>query len=148
MFSKIKTWLKATATAVVVAVSGWFGLQATEAQTPADTLTWSAPTQRVDGTALPASEIAAYEVEWGTSTAGPFPNTFQVPGTATSYTVADRALDGRRCYRMMTVDTLAQVSDPSNVACTEKCPSGYKIQADGSCAKPGRPNKPGTLNAN
>lgn len=123
-------------------------VESARAQDTVDTITWTAPTQRTDGSALPASEIAGYRFSWGRSPDGPFDlGSADAAGTASTLEVP-RPLDGRRCYVGVTIDTTAQESDPSSPsACTVRCPNGYKVQADGSCAKPGRPNAPGNVTA-
>jgi hypothetical protein len=41
-------------------------------------VTISAPTQYVDGTSLPASQISQYTVNYGTTTGGPYPNIMNI----------------------------------------------------------------------
>ena len=86
------------------------------------TLTWTAPTQREDATALPATEIAGYRVEWwkdGTAQTG-----FVVPGAVTTY-VHSNLTAGRYCYTLQTVDT-----------------DGLESVATGQVCRKARPNPP------
>jgi uncharacterized protein YceK len=93
------------------------GCQPAESQIPGDVLTWTAPTQRTDGSALPAAQIANYRIQWGTNPSGPF-NVGQeiVPGTVTTVTIG-RTGYGTRCYTAVTIDTNGLESAPSNTAC-------------------------------
>lgn len=144
-------WRANAVLAVLVVVLAWVAgcgrggpIPPAQGQDAVDTISWTAPTQRVDGSPLPASEIASYRFSWGRSPAGPFDlGSASASGSASTLEVP-RPLDGRRCYVGVTIDTTAQESDPSSpAACTEKCPLGQRIQGDGSCALPGRPQSPG-----
>jgi uncharacterized protein YceK len=84
-----------------------------------DLLTWTIPTQRTDGTSLPALQYKETRIQWGTSSAGPF-NVGQkiVTGTATSTSIAGTGgVPGTRCYVAVAVDVNGLESAPSNVAC-------------------------------
>lgn len=78
-------------------------------------LSWTHPTQRVDGTALPLSAIKETQIDWGACAAGnTFPatpaGTKAVPAPATTTTVTGLAY-GTWCFRARTADTNNLVSD-------------------------------------
>ena len=110
-----------------------------DAQEETDVLSWTAPTQRVDGSALAPQEIAVFRIY-----SSSFPAPIEVGGSATSHAVP-RPLDGRRCYAMTTVDTNAQESDRSGEVCSEKCPTGFRINEAGAGELPGAPRPPDNL---
>jgi len=82
-------------------------------------ISWQHPAQRVDGTALPLSEIQHTTIEWGLCSGNNFPATpagtrdVAAPSTTTSVTGVGY---GTWCVRGKTVDTGGRVSDNSNVA--------------------------------
>lgn len=88
----------------------------------ADTLnvSWSAPTERVDGTQLPASEIAGYLLDW--TVRGNAQATLTL-GAVTSYTLDTGTLTGRTCVTLRTVDTDGLTSDPSETVCRNAKPN-------------------------
>lgn len=45
-------------------------------------LSWSPPTTRMDGSALYDSDIVSYNVHYGTTSSGPYPNVINVPKSA------------------------------------------------------------------
>ena len=103
--------------AAVAALIVLTGCQPAESQLPGDVLTWTIPTQRTDGTALPAGEYKETRIQWGTSAAGPFDLGQQVvAGTATTVTIP-RSGFGQRCYVATAVDTGDRASAPSNAVC-------------------------------
>lgn len=106
-----------TGLALVLLFSLLAGCKPAESQIPGDVVSWTIPTARTDGTALPAAEYKETRIQWGTSQAGPF-NGGQtiVAGTATTITVG-RTGYGTRCYVATAVDTAGRQSAPSNVAC-------------------------------
>lgn len=87
-----------------------------EAQAAVDTVSWTNPTARVDGT--PLTNLAAVEVSWGTTPGGPYnggSRTVPAPGTSTTF---DRPnTPGTRCYVAVAIDAAGLRSAPSNEAC-------------------------------
>ena len=75
---------------------------------------WDLATERVDSTPLPMSEIAATRIEWGSCNAGILAVSAGVRDVAPPVltTTLDLA-NGQHCLRAFTVDTDAQVSDPT-----------------------------------
>ena len=88
----------------------------------ADTLdiTWTAPTQRVDGTALTAAEIAGYQLAWSVKGVSQPVKTIP-PGTA--YTLDTGALYGKTCVTLATIDTDGLLSDPTPSVCRNAKPN-------------------------
>jgi hypothetical protein len=84
------------------------------------TLTWTAPTQREDGTALTAAEIANYRVTW--TLAGSPLAPFTVPGNVSTWTLEGLA-PGKYCLRMSTIDTENLESVPSEEVCRKAKPN-------------------------
>lgn len=82
------------------------------------TVTWTAPTQREDGTPLPANEIASYRFEYGPcASAGTWGTTegeVTAPGTATSTAISGLGWN-RYCFRGYTRDTTGAESVASNI---------------------------------
>ena len=77
------------------------------------TLSWTAPTQYEDGSALPASELANYKIYYGNST-GVYSGFITVSAATTSYTV-NNLTSGLTYYFVVTaVATNAQESVYSN----------------------------------
>lgn len=83
-------------------------------------VTWVAPTQRVDGTALPANEIAGYRLEWTVKGAAQSPITV---GPVTAYALDTGALTGKTCLTLRTVDTDGLESDPTGPVCRNAKPN-------------------------
>jgi len=83
------------------------------------TLTWVAPTQREDGTALLSTEIASYQVSY--TLGGVAQTGFNVPGNVVTYAFAD-TVKGKYCFTMHTVDTDGLVSAPSATVCKNANP--------------------------
>jgi hypothetical protein len=75
---------------------------------------WEHPTERVDGAALPITEISATRIEWARE-GDPFTNSLTVPAPATEASV-DIA-SGRWCFRAFTVGTDGLTSLPTTVLC-------------------------------
>jgi hypothetical protein len=71
------------------------------------TVTWTHPTTRTDGSALPASQIGSTKVEWGTcqgSSFGTAAGNASAAGAATSLVVPNLPA-GTYCFRAATIDT-------------------------------------------
>lgn len=127
---------------VVAVACEWAGAQVT-----ADTVTWERPTTRTDGSALAASEILQFRIDWSAVPGGPYSaGSATVPGTALSFTRSNRP-SGRACYVAVTIDTAGLISANSNEACTEKCPLGQRVNAAGACVLLALPSRPTNLNA-
>lgn len=82
-------------------------------------LTWTHPTQRVDGAALALSEVKETKIEWAKCPVGVvFPATIDgtkvVAAPAVTTSIPDLPY-GRWCYRAYTVDINGLASDPSGV---------------------------------
>lgn len=105
-------------TAAALALLGALGIYHAQAQVVTDTVSWTLPTQRTDGSALPASEIAKTTIAWGTSVAGPFPNTQDVasPGTSHVFTRSSPGT-GTRCYVAYVTDTDGKVGGQAGPVC-------------------------------
>ncbi len=105
-------------TLAVLVAFGLSGCTDARAQVVTDTVSWTWPTQRTDGAALPLSEIAKVTISWGTSTAGPFTNPRDVAPPATS-TVFTRAapVTGERCYVAAITDSEGRVSGQTGPVC-------------------------------
>ena len=94
----IWTWLLAA----VAAVGAFFGIDADAQATPVvDTLTWTAPTQYIDNTAIPAGTITGYRIVWGPAPTGTWPaaNTLDV-GLVLTRQVTRAETYGNRCYKV------------------------------------------------
>jgi hypothetical protein len=104
MFSKLL--MRASLAAVLTVFLPGLALAA---GSQSDDITWVHPTQRVDATALPISEISRTEIE--VTKAGVVLETVSVPAPATAYTW-NRTLPPNytMCYRARTVDTNEQAS--------------------------------------
>lgn len=83
------------------------------------TVTWTAPTTREDGTALPSAEIAGYRLSW---TVRGVAQPDQVV-TGTSYALDTGSLAGRTCVVLRTVDTDGLESEPTPAACRNAKPN-------------------------
>jgi hypothetical protein len=82
------------------------------------TVSWTAPTAYVDGTALPASAIASYDVQYGTCSADKksitgTPQLVNVPGTATSKVISGIGA-GWVCAQARTLTANAQSAWATN----------------------------------
>jgi len=102
---------------LALAAGTLIGCTPAESQLQGDALSWTIPTARTDGTALPSSQYKETRIQWGTGPTGPFSLGQQVvAGTATTVTIP-RTGFGQRCYVAVAVDTSDRESAPSNVAC-------------------------------
>ena len=54
--------------------------------------TWTTPTTYTDMSALPASQIASYNVYYGTTSGGPYTNVVNISGANNSTTIANLAV--------------------------------------------------------
>jgi len=88
------------------------------AQSGSATVNYAAPTTRVGGGALAASEILGYRVEYGSCSGTAFGvkagEMTPTPATALTATVPNLA-PGTYCFRAFAKDQYGQWSDPSNV---------------------------------
>lgn len=81
-------------------------------------VTWTNPTTRTNGAALPSTEIGSTQVEWGTCSGTAFGTTSgtqSATGAATTLTITNLAA-GTYCFRARTVDTLNGYSLWSSIA--------------------------------
>jgi hypothetical protein len=102
---------------VALGAGSLIGCTPAESQLQGDVVSWTIPTARTDGTALPSSQYKETRIQWGTSPSGPFNvGSTIVAGTATTVTVP-RTTYGTRCYVAVAVDTNGLESSPSNTAC-------------------------------
>jgi hypothetical protein len=105
MWTKIKNGLKRAKAAVVAAVLtvlGALGLwsQADSQAIPvADNLSWTMPTQYVDGSTIPPGTLTGTRIAWDTSPTGSFSNLVDVPLPATTRQFTRAETYGRRCYK-------------------------------------------------
>jgi len=102
--------------AAVIAVVLLLALVVTVAKAENATVSWTHPTQRVDNSPLPLSEIRETQVDWGLCVAGAFPGvpvgTAATPAPGTSQTIPNLTY-GTWCFRARTVDTGSRLSDNS-----------------------------------
>lgn len=88
-----------------------------ESQSSDDVLTWTLATARVDGAALPVSEIKETFIAWGPS-GGPYTTgTVSVAAPITTVSVVRGTAPGTRCYIARTVDTALRMSAESGQVC-------------------------------
>ncbi len=117
------------------------------AQTVTDTVTWTAPTTRTDGSALAPAEILQFRIAWSRVAGGPYTEgSATVPGNVLTFTRTDRPA-GRACYVGFTIDTAGLTSAASLESCVEKCPLGTRINAAGDCVALAAPRPPSNLRA-
>ena len=130
---KIRSWLDGhpfrllgwTLTALMLVLMLLLGSAIARADTVE--VSWTAPTERVDGTALPATEIAGYRLSWTLN--GTAQSDLTVP-PGTSYTLDTGTQTGRVCLVMRTVDT-----------------DGLESVATGEVCRKARPRPPGSMRA-
>lgn len=117
------------------------------AQVTNDVLTWVAPTQRVDGTALSPAEILQYKILSAPVAGGPaYTQVAVVNGDLLTFTRSTRP-SGRQCYVLQTVDTAGLISPNSNESCTEKCALGQRVNPAGACVAIANPKSPTNVQA-
>ena len=88
-----------------------------QSQATADTLTWSHPTERADGTALPLAEIRETVIAWGPP-GGPYTQgSVTVNAPARTVDIPRPQTPGNRCYVAMTTDTGNRSSAYTNEVC-------------------------------
>jgi hypothetical protein len=112
--------MKTSFLAILLIFVGALGL----AQAAEDTLTisWVAPTQRTDGTALPLSQLSGFRVDWGTCTTATPPAFGTQIGTATTTMNTDTEYStgvlspATYCVRVYANATDGTVSASSNIA--------------------------------
>ena len=100
-------------------------------------LSWSPPLAYQDGTALKATDIAGYTIEWRASATGPVLGTQPAAASATSATVpvpcgslvfdVTVTTTASAVYPNATSGPSVAVPYASGVACTPNPPSGLKI---------------------
>lgn len=78
------------------------------------TLSWVAPTERVDNTPLPLSELREFRIYWGLD--NNFDNTTVISDPTLTTYVIDGLTAGTWSFRMTAVDTDGLESGPSAVA--------------------------------
>lgn len=113
MFDKLLDWveanyLKATAAILLTLVLVLSLALASMAHAATADLSWTAPTQREDGTALASSDIAGYDVEWGKCS-----QAVQVvdAGKVLAYSIVlPNPSFGQWCFRVRTRDSSGVVS--------------------------------------
>lgn len=75
---------------------------------------WATPTQRADGSALPAAQISQFNLKRATAAAGPFSTIVTLPPDKVNY--LDTGLDpATYYYKLTTTDTLGSEGADSNV---------------------------------
>jgi hypothetical protein len=82
------------------------------------TVTYTIPTTRVGGTALPAGEIKAHRIEWGSCSGTAFGTKIgeSIVGPAVNSVVIPNLTEGQTyCFRAFSQDTLNRWSAASNV---------------------------------
>lgn len=130
--------------AIVLGALFLTGCDPAKAQVTSDVITWTAPTQRVDGSALAPSEILQYQILSARVCTGTFTLLQTVGPSPLSFTRANRQ-PGRECYKLRTVDTAGVVSPDSAIVFTEKCPLGQRVNAAGDCVVVAAPREPSNV---
>lgn len=125
-----KVWLGIVAAAL--AVAAFFGYDANSQTATRDVLTWVAPTQYVDGTAIPSGAITGYRYAWGTAAGGPYPNTQDIGNVLTVAVNHPAPGYGTRCYRVAAIAN-GQPGEWSaerckTVAAPAREPTGFTVQ--------------------
>ena len=120
-------WFSVLRFLVFAAVATWMVLAASRVFADSLTVTWTAPTEREDGTPLPASEIAGYRLmRWFNGAEQPEVSLASIPSVAT--------LDvqpGKHCVAMRTVDTDGLESAPTDQVCRKakpKAPGNLRVR--------------------
>lgn len=127
----MKNSTKLLGTLAVLAVLA--GCGKADSQTATDTLTWTHPVTREDGSALPLAEIRETLVAWGPS-GGPYTQgSVTVAAPATTVQVTNPGTPGTRCYVAYTRDTGMRLSVASAQACktilaNPRPPTGLTVQ--------------------
>jgi hypothetical protein len=104
--------------ALLTAFSILTGCTDARAQTVTDTVSWTMPTQRVGGAALPINEIAKTTIAWGTVPGGPYPNIQDVISPAVQFVFTrGTPATGTRCYTAFVTDTQGRVGGSSAEGC-------------------------------
>ncbi len=137
MWSKIKNAARKAWLAVVAAAladAAFFGYDADAQSTPVvDTVTWSAPTQFVDNTSIPAGTITGYRIVWGPTATGTWPaaNTQDV-GTVLTRQFTRAEPYGNRCYKIAalvgTVNGEWSGAVCKNVQAPAKAPGNVQVE--------------------
>jgi hypothetical protein len=120
MLSKIRDWLirvKRRIVATILSLLAALGLYTATADTVTDTISWTNPTTRVDGT--PLTNLASSRVQWGPTPGGPYDGgSVDVPAPGSTATVTRSGLGfGTRCYVVISIDANGLQSVPSEEAC-------------------------------
>lgn len=100
--TRARKWAVATVAAIAAAVAAFFGFDVGAQAVPVvDTLTWTAPTQYVDGSAIPPGTLTGYRIVWGPTPEGTWPaaNTLDV-GTVLTRVITRPEAYGNRCYKV------------------------------------------------
>lgn len=114
-WAKFRAWIASTIAALALAIGALLGIQPGETQQTVDTLTWTNPTTRTDGSAL--TNLVEIRIQWGAQ-GGPYNDGQRVVAApSTSITVPRDATPGTRCYVAVAVDAGGLESAPSNEAC-------------------------------
>jgi hypothetical protein len=117
---RIKNWLRKVRAAIgaaAVTLAAILGLYTVQAQTVTDTLTWTAPTTRIDGSAFTAADVERYTVSWGTKVGGPYTSGTQNATGLTATVQRSGTGLGTRCYIVTVTDKAGLTSAPSAEAC-------------------------------
>lgn len=107
-WQRLKDWAtrlgKAVWTALVaaaLAVAAFFGYDATSQQAPVvDQLSWTAPSQYVDGTTIPAGTLTGTRVAWSATAGGTYTTVQDVPAPAAAVSLTRDTPYGTRCYKV------------------------------------------------
>lgn len=130
-----KAWkaVTATALALVASIAAFFGIDIEAQTTPVvDTLAWSAPTQYVDNSPIPAGAITGYRYAWGSTAGGPYPNETAVGNVLTVAVTRPGDGYGNRCYKVAAVTGttvgLWSAEGCKNVQAPAKAPGSFAVQ--------------------
>jgi len=126
--NKIRGWWVALL-ATVLGIGG-----VVVSQTVTDVVRWAAPTERVDGTALPSAQLREYRVSMGTTPGGSKAVVATILHPTLTATVPRGSNPiGTRCYTVTAVDINGMESAPSGEVCKSinaipNAPSGVTVQ--------------------
>lgn len=102
--------------ALLISCGGSSPIPPADGQTVVDTLNWTNPTTRTDGS--PLTNLATIRIQWGASPSGPFNlGQVDVAAPATSRNITRTSNIGTLCYVATAIDANGLASAPSNAAC-------------------------------
>jgi hypothetical protein len=120
MLNRLRSWCadaKRKVAAGVFSILAALGIYTATAQTVTDTVAWTNPTTRTDGSAL--TNFASSRVQWGSKPGGPYDGgSVTVSASAATASINRSGLGfGTRCYVIISIDAAGAQSAPSNEGC-------------------------------